>query len=307
MNNDDFTIKEYFIEVGDGHSLYVHDWGNPKAKTPIVFLHGGPGACTKDKHKAMFVPERQRVIFFDQRGAGRSLPYGSLKKNTTMELVEDIEKIAKHLKLDKFILNGGSWGSALALFYALKYPKRVKAMVLRGIFTCTKNETEWLDQGQFKTFYPEVWQRYLDATPKNHRHSPSAYHYKRILGGKEAEVRASAYAYSCLEYGAIALDDRFMPGDPAEFDPVETIIETHYLSNYCFMPDRYILDNARKLKMPVYLVQGRYDMVCPPATAYELSKQLPNGELITTIAGHRDEHESWNIARSLLLQLTGRP
>ena len=305
MNPDEFTNRELFVEVGDGHELYVQDWGNREAEMPILFLHGGPGGSVKGSNKRGFDPTKQRVIFYDQRGSGKSLPYGSLDHNTTADLIEDIEKIADKLELKKFIITGGSWGSCLALAYALKYPERVKAMVLFGIFTGSQNEIDWLDQGQFQTFYPEVWERYIAATPKAYRNNPSKYHFEKALGNDEIQAKKSAYAYENLEGGVIQLDDRPRLEDFETYDPAGIRIEMHYLKNRCFMPDRHILDNAHRLNMPVYLVQGRYDMVCPPATAYELSKKLPDGHLIWAIGGHKNEHEGWNLMRTILLQLSG--
>lgn len=304
MTPDSHTIQETFLEVGDGHTLYIHDWGNKTAKTPIIFLHGGPGDQSKDRHKLPFDPTRQRVIFFDQRGSGRSLPYGSLEHNTTQDLVEDIEKIASHLKLDKFILTGGSWGSCLALAYGLAHPERITAMVLSGIYTGSQAENDWILTGRFRTFFPDAWDAYLAATPKAHHANPSAYHYQRVMSGDEAAARESGYAYQTLEGSILSLDDRFTPGDPATYDPSSARIEMHYMRERCFMPDRYILNNAHKLTMPVWLVQGRYDMVCPPATAYELHQRLPNGELVWTTSGHRAEHEPHSVMHSLLLQLS---
>lgn len=147
MTPDTYTNQEFFLDVGDGHQLYVQDWGNPQAKTPIIFLHGGPGAGCHDGHKQMFDPALQRAIFFDQRGAGKSLPAGHLEHNTTADLIGDIEKLADRLKLSGFIITGGSWGCCLALAYALKHPKRLKALVLRGIYTASKSETAYLDDG----------------------------------------------------------------------------------------------------------------------------------------------------------------
>ena len=304
MQPDKYTNQELFVEVGDGHELYVQDWGNPKAKQVIFSLHGGPGSASRDKHKAGFNPETQRVIFHDQRGCGRSLPYGSIEHNTTKELTEDISKIADKLDIKTFILTGGSWGSCLALTYALKHPKRVSAMILRGIFTGSQGEIDWIDEGLFKDFYPESWQAYLEATPTKHRNNPSAYHHKQILSDDAESIKKSAYAYGCLEGSVMALDDRFIADDYTTFDPAGTKIEMYYLQNRCFLPDRYILNNAHKLAMPVWLVQGRYDMVCPPITAYELDNAMPDSQLIWTLGGHQAEHETWNIMRSILLQLT---
>lgn len=305
MNSDKFTIQEIFLDVGDGHQLYVQDWGNKKAKIPIIFLHGGPGAGIADKHKQRFIPEKQRIVFFDQRGSGKSLPKGSLEKNTTSESVEDIEKIARALKLEKFIITGGSWGSFLALAYALKFPSRVSSMVLSGIFTARKSEIEYLDGGGFKIFYPDLWHKYGQTVPENHRHNPSAYHYEKIFGKDKEHAKNSAYAYSeFLEGPLLSLDDRYAPDKYEEFDPDPMRVELHYLKNNCFVQEGYIFKNALKLNMPIWLVQGRYDMVCPPITAYELNKKLPNSELIWTMAGHGNDRPNYDVIRTLLLQLT---
>lgn len=302
MTPDAHTIRETFLEVGDGHTLYIHDWGNKDATTPIIFLHGGPGYHTTDRNKATYDPTKQRVIFFDQRGCGKSVPYGSLEHNTTQDLVEDIEKIADHLELKTFVVTGHSWGSTLALAYALAHPERVKSMVLSGIFTGSHAEIDWIDNGHFRTFYPEAWGRYLLATPKSHHADPTAYHYKRVMGNDADAARESAYAYQTLEGSVLRLDDRYAPEDPAEFDPAGVRMEMHYLHERCFMPDRFVLDNAHKLTMPVWLVHGRYDMVCPPIAAYDLSRRLPNCQLMWAISGHSREHENQNLMRLLLQQ-----
>lgn len=305
MNRDEFTNSEQFLDVGNGHQLYIQDWGNEKAKLPIIFLHGGPGAGTHQGNKLFFDAHQQRVIFYDQRGAGKSLPLGSLDHNTTDELVDDIEKIADHFKLDQFVITGGSWGSCLALAYGLKHPSRVKAMVLRGIFTGSQDEINFIDKGGFKNFFPDVWEKYLERTPKSHHNNPSAYHSKQIKGSDREAAKASAYAYSELEGSLLSLDDRHFAESYEEFDPAGPAIEMHYLDNLCFMPDKYILNNAGNLKMPIWLVQGRYDMVCPPITAYELHKRLPNSQLIWSQAGHKgSDRNIYEIIRSLLLQIT---
>lgn len=304
MTPDAYTIAEHHFSVGDGHTLYVHDWGKKGADRVIINLHGGSGGGTSDRHKNRYDPTRQRVIFFDQRGCGKSTPYGSLEHNTTDKLVEDISTIANKLKLDTFILWGGSWGSCLALAYAIKHPERVSAMVLNGIFTGSQKEIAWLDGGLFSTFYPDAWERYLAATPKEHHNNPTGYHYKRVTSGDYEAAQVSGYAYETLEGSVMALDDRFTPADPTDYDPRSIRMEMHYMAKGCFMPDRHILDNAHKLAMPIWLVQGRYDMVCPPATAYELHKKLPNSELIWTIDGHRADHEAVTVMKTILLNLS---
>lgn len=304
MTPDKFTNEELMLDVGDGHTLYVHDWGKKDTDTPILFLHGGPGSGCSDGKKNQFFPERQRVIFFDQRGSDRSLPLGSLDKNDTEHQIADIDKILQHFGMEQVVLTGGSWGSALAFFYAIARPEKVKALVVDGVWTGSKSENDWLDKGQFRTFYPDAWQRYVASVPEKYRENPSEYHFSRILGEDQQAAKASALAYVTLEGAAISLDDRHGPIDAELFDPGSIRIEVQYLTNGCFVPDRYVFDNAAKLTMPVYMVQGRYDMVCPPITAHELHGLLPNSELIWTTSGHHAERETWNIKRMLLLQLT---
>lgn len=303
MTPDEHTIKEQYVEVGDGHELYVYEWGNPNG-LPIIHLHGGPGSNANDGHKSTYDPLTQHVIFFDQRGCGKSLPYGSLEHNTTQDMVEDIEKIAHKLKLTTFVITGGSWGSCLALAYALKYPGRVRAMVLRGIFTGSQAEIDYLDKGRFATHFPDAWDRYMDATPAKYHDDPGRYHAKRILGSDADAAKESAFAYHNLEGAILRLDDRFALGGKDDFDPTGTKLEVYYMTNRCFMPDRYIMNNARKLTMPIWLIQGRYDFVCPPVTAYELNEKLPNSRLIWTTAGHGNDRANYDINRALLLQLS---
>ncbi|HSH55993.1 MAG TPA: alpha/beta fold hydrolase [Candidatus Limnocylindrales bacterium] len=304
MTPDQYTLQETMLDVGDGHTLYVHDWGQADATNPILFLHGGPGGQCKDSHKQFFDGSRQRVIFFDQRGSGKSTPYGSLEHNTTEKLVADIVKVLDTIGIEKVIITGGSWGSCLALAMAIEHLDRVSAMVLHGIFTGRRSEISWLDEGRFRMFYPDAWDAYCAATPEAHRKNPSPYHFERILGTDAEALKQSAYAYESLEGSVVKLDDRFEPQPFEDYDPAGIRIETHYMQHRCFMEDGYIMDNAPRMTMPVYLVQGRYDMVCPPTTAYELSKRLPNSELIWTTGGHAAERESWNVMRTLLRQLT---
>jgi proline iminopeptidase len=303
MQKDPYTIQELSIEVGDGHALHVYDWGNRDAAVPFIYLHGGPGSSVKDKDKAPYDPEQHRVIFFDQRGCGLSTPLGTLEHNTTEDLVSDISTIADTLQIERFNLHGTSWGSTLALAYALAHPQRVAALVVGGIFTGSQTEIDWLDQGQFKTFYPDVWQAYLERTPQPHRDNPSDYHFDKAINGTAEEQKLSAYAYECLESGVVKLDDRMRPEAYETYDPTGARIEMYYLSNRCFMPDRHILDNISSLTMPVHIVQGRYDMVCPPATAYELHQKLPSSRLYWTLSGHAVDHEGENIFRAIIAGL----
>ncbi|MGV9001653.1 MAG: alpha/beta fold hydrolase [Candidatus Saccharimonadaceae bacterium] len=303
MLKDVFTNQEFMFDVGDGHTLYVQDWGNKDAAVPTIFLHGGPGSQVKDRYKAAFNPKTQRVIFYDQRGCGQSSPAGSLENNTTQALIGDISKIADKLSISRFSLHGSSWGSTLSLAYAIAQPERVANLVIGGVFTGSKAETDWLDKGHFKTFYPDVWDAYVKRTPEEYQTNPSEYHFDKIINGTPEEQKLSGYAYACLESGVIQLDDRFTADDFETYDPAGIKIEMYYLSNGCFMPDRYILENTDKLTMPVYIVQGRYDMVCPPTTAYELHNKLANSKLCWTLSGHKVEHEGQNIFKTILSEL----
>lgn len=301
MTPDQFTLKEDMLDVGDGHQLYVQLWGNPAATETFIWLHGGPGSGSKDKHKTIFDPSRHRVILFDQRGCGKSLPYGSREHNTTDDQVADITKIADTYDAATFTLVGGSWGSCLALIYAIRNPQRVNRLVLRGIFTGRKSETDFVDQGGFRAFFPELWQEFVDSVPAADQANPAGYWLPRLLGDDAELAKQAAFAYSKLEGSLISLDDRTTVSDYETFDPTGTILEYHYISNGCFVPENYILDNAAALTMPVDIVQGRYDAVCPPVTAYELHERLPNSRLIWTQAGHAfGDRSNWETTKALL-------
>ncbi len=299
MNKDEYTNQELIIPVGDGHELYVQDWGNKSSDVVIFQLHGGPGSASKDKYKQAYDPTTQRVIFHDQRGCGKSTPYGSLHNNTSDDLVEDIVKIADKLAINRFVLYGTSWGSTLALLFAIAHPERVSQLVIGGIFTGSKNEIDWLDKGFMKTHYPDIWQKYVESTPDKYRDNPSRYHFKRVLEGDAHEQKESGFAYDNLESGVTLFDDRPSIEDFDTYDHIGIRIEIHYLANNYFVPDRYVFNNAEKIIMPVHIVQGRYDMVCPPQVAYELYQLLPDANIYWTLSNHKVEHEGENIFRAI--------
>ncbi|SFO74409.1 proline iminopeptidase [Geodermatophilus dictyosporus] len=301
---DGFTLSEGLVDVGDGHRLYVQDWGKADAP-PVLFVHGGPGMGTSDDYEQYFDASRQRVLFCDQRGVGRSEPYGSLQDDTTDHLVADIVRVLNHSGVDEAVLMGGSWGSCLALAFAVAHPGRVRSLVLYGLLTGRQQESDWLNQGRWRTFFPEVWQWYLDRTPEEHHDDPSAYHFARILGPDAARARESAYAYTTVDTAVMDLDDRFAPAPfTDDVDPTSARVQAHYSTNSHFLPPDHVLANADRLTMPVYVVQGRYDMICPPVSAYELAQRLPRGELIWALSGHGPNRESWSLLRTLLLELT---
>jgi proline iminopeptidase len=306
MTPDGSTIKELYLEVGDGHELYIHDWGNKNADRVIIFLHGGPGAACTDSLKQFYNPKTQRVIFFDQRGSGKSKPAGKTEHNTTADLVADISKVANKLKLEKFILHGRSWGSCLALCYAIKYPERVDSILTGGIFLGTKHELDFDDRGdRYKTFFPDVWQRFLSNTLKSEHQAPITYHMKQVLNGGDIEAKKSAFTYSELILGVLRLDDRARPIDFDKFDVNSTKVEARYKLNNCFLSDNYIMDNAKGLSMPIWIIQGRYDVMCVPKIAYELHEALPNSHLLWVAAGHSGSDRAiYDTSRMALDQLT---
>lgn len=295
MEQDQYTIKELMLPVGDGHELYVQVWGNKDADEWHIHFHGGPGSATRDRKKTIFDPKRHKVIFYHQRGAGRSTPYGSLENNTTKQLVADINTILDHFNIEIATFVGSSWGSALPLIYAVQFPDRVAKLVLSGIFTGSKYEIDYFEDGRWRDFYPDLWEEYQASVPDEFQERPSDYHIPRILGDdKDASIN-SAILYDSIEGNMLRLDDRRLPvQNPEEYDPTRARIMSHYLSNNCFIEDEFVFSNASKLTMPVELVQGRYDMVCPPYAAYRLHKLVPNSGLHWTVSGHSgSDRETW--------------
>jgi proline iminopeptidase len=305
MNPDRYTIQEHFFEADHNHQIYVHDWGNKQSSTPVIFLHGGPGNGCDDRDKRKFDPKTHRVIFIDQRGSGRSMPLAETSHNTTNDLVSDIDNVMKRLGIKKAVLMGGSWGSTLALCFAIVHPKKVEAIIIDGIFTGTHEEIEWLDKGGWKTFFPDIWEQYISSVPKTYASNPAAYFYKMLKSNDHEKVKRAVYEYMRMEAGLLKLDEILIPKDYEEFDPSAGIIEMHYLSHKCFIPEQYILKNAKSITAPVYMIQGRYDMVCTPKTAYELNRKLPHGKLIWTINGHLRQHEASTVQRLILDRVTG--
>lgn len=304
MNEDTYTNQTCMLPVSHGHELWVHDWGNKDAETVFFFLHGGPGGQCKDKHKMPFDPATQRVIFHDQRGSGKSLPTGKWHHNTTQLLTEDITAIADHLGIKKFVVVGNSWGSTLALYYAITNPKRVSAVVVSGIWLATKAENAYMDTGGWRTHFPDLWDWYVSTVPKANQADPSAYHFAQALGNDPLKATESARVFSGMEMGLISLDDRHILTPADDYDAASDLIEMRYMAHGCFMPDGYILKNARKLTMPVHIVQGRYDFVCPPTAAYELHKLVPKSTLTWVTAGHTAEHETVTAVSLIYRQLS---
>ena len=281
------------LKVSDLHELYYEQSGNPDGN-PIVFLHGGPGSGTKPKYRRFFDPEFYRIILFDQRGAGKSTPHAELKGNTTKNLVSDMEKLRRHLGLEEWMIFGGSWGSTLALSYAASYTDRVKGLILRGIFLCRETEITWYyEEGGVHRVFPEEWEKYKAQIPGvKPGQMVEAYH--GLLTSKNKAVRLkAALAWSRWEAATSKLvDDGSLTADFE--DPHLALsfarIENHYFRNRIFLPsDDYLLGEVAKLQgVPTRIVQGRYDMVCPIETAWEVKKamNLPDSEFRVVTAGH---------------------
>ncbi|MGQ0802050.1 MAG: prolyl aminopeptidase [Pseudomarimonas sp.] len=279
------------LAVSDRHTLHYEQCGNPDGK-PAVILHGGPGGGCSPKMRRFHDPERYRIILFDQRGAGRSTPHADLQDNTTWDLVADIEKLRLHLGVDRWQVFGGSWGSTLALAYAQTHPEHVLDMVLRGIFMLRRWELEWFYQEGASRLFPDAWAAYLAAIPLvEHADLISAYH--RRLTCEDAAVRlAAARAWSVWEASTSLLrpDKAFIDAhEDAEFALAFARIESHYFVNGGFLDtDDQLLRNATRLRdIPGTIVHGRYDVVCPVQSAFDLHAAWPTSELVVVPdAGH---------------------
>lgn len=280
-----------FLKVSDIHEIYYEQSGNPNG-TPVVFLHGGPGGGTDPDHRRYFNPEKYRIILFDQRGCGKSKPNAELRENTTWDLVSDIEKIRNHLKIDKWLVFGGSWGSTLALSYAIKHTDRVKGLVLRGIFLCRREELEWFYQEGASWIFPDIFEKYWNYIPANERKDMMAAYYKRLTDDNSSVRLEAARIWSQWEAATSRLyvDPKMIESyEEPEKALAFARIECHYFMNNAFFETpNFLLDNAAKLsQIPGIIVQGRYDVVCPAKSAWELHRAWPQAEIkIIADAGH---------------------
>ena len=274
------------LQVSPLHTIYFEESGNPAGK-PVIFLHGGPGGGSDPKQRRFFHPEKYRIVNFDQRGCGKSTPYASLEANTTWDLVADIEKIRRHLAIDRLQVFGGSWGSTLALAYSQTHPERVPELVLRGIFLLRRQEIEWFYQRGASVLYPDAWEPYLNHIPETERVDLLSAYYRRLTSDDAAVRLAAAKIWSAWE-GATS---KLIP-DPAfaghyeedEFALAFARIEAHYFFNRGFLEtDGQLLSNASRIRgIPGVIVQGRYDVVCPMESAWALHRAWPEADLIIT-------------------------
>jgi len=280
------------LKVSDIHELYYEQCGNPNGK-PAIVVHGGPGGGCVASYRQYFDPVVYRIVMFDQRGAGRSTPHAELEENTTWHLVEDMETIRKHLGIENWtVVFGGSWGSTLSLAYAQTHPERVKSLVLRGIFTLRRRELEFFYQEGSSWVFPDAWDQYLEPIPEEERGDLMAAYYKRLTGDNEEEKLRCARAWSVWEMSTSRLfvDPAYIARAAEDdlFAVAFARIECHYFVNAGWFKDGQLIDNAGILKdIPVEIVQGRYDMVCPAKSAWDLHKNLAQSNLvIVPDAGH---------------------
>lgn len=284
------------LKVSDLHSIYYEESGN-KNGNPVVFIHGGPGGGTSPRDRRFFDPEAYRIILFDQRGAGKSLPAYELRENTTWDLVDDIEKLRQHLKIDRWVVFGGSWGSTLGLAYSETHPDKVKAIILRGIFTCRRRELLWFYQEGCSLIYPDKFEAYRDHIPEVERGDMISAYYRRLTGEDEKARLSAAQAWSTWEMttSRMFIDKELLQRAEKDTWCLQFArIECHYFVHGIFMKsDSQLLDNTDKLRnIPVTIIQGRYDVICPVETAWLLHKKLPHADFhIVQDAGHSTKEE----------------
>ena len=284
-------FRTHRIQVSPIHEIHVEECGNPRGKA-IVFVHGGPGGGVEPWHRQFFNPEKYRIVLFDQRGCGRSTPHAELRENTTWHLVEDMEKIREMLGIHDWVVFGGSWGSTLALAYAMTHPWRVKGLILRGIFLLRPEEIRWFYQDGCSWLYPDAWEHYLEPIPATERDDLVTAYYQRLT---HADVRirtAAARAWSIWEGATSKLvpsEDLVKRFGEDKFAEAFARIECHYFVNNGFFETKnWLLENVGRIRnIPGVIIQGRYDVVCPIKSAWDLHRAWPESDLqIVPDAGH---------------------
>lgn len=287
-------IEPYYagkLQVSDLHTLHFEESGNPQGK-PVIFLHGGPGGGIAPMYRQYFHPQKWRIIIFDQRGCGQSTPYAELRDNTTWDLVNDIEKLRQHLGIDKWVVFGGSWGSTLALAYSQTYPQSCTGLILRGIFMLRRKELSWFYQEGANYIYPDAWEAYLKPIPMAERDDLMGAYYRRLTSN-DAQVRLeAARAWSVWEGSTSKLypsEETMARFGEDEFAEAFARIECHYFVNGGFFErENQLIENVDKIRhLPSVIIQGRYDVVCPMITAWELHQAWQEAELmVIPDAGH---------------------
>jgi len=282
--------KTGYLKASEIHEVYYELCGNPKGK-PVFVIHGGPGGGCSPYMRRFFDPKKFNIILHDQRGCGRSRPYAELRENTTQNLIKDIESLRTLLKLDKIILFGGSWGTTLSLAYAETYPENVKGMVLRGVFTATKEELNHFYHGGVSEYFPEVYEKFTSSLPEPDKRPLPEYLLKLIQSDDPAQREKYSKIWAAYEFriAAIHFPENVINQILANYNPhAFALLESYYMANDCFLEEGQLFRDAGKIKdIPLIMVNGRYDVICPPVTAYRLSKILPKSKLVIAEgAGH---------------------
>ncbi len=293
MSNVFNSIQPYsrhYLQVDDLHTLYVEECGNPKG-LPVVFLHGGPGAGCAPYHRRYFDPDVYRIILFDQRGCGKSTPHACLVRNTSWDLVADIEIIRNHLNIKKWVVFGGSWGSTLGLLYAQTHPDSVSGLILRGIFLARDKDVQWFYQKGASKLFPDYWEKFIKPIPESERGDLVAAYSRQLSSKSEAQQLQAAKAWSTWEGMTATLQiDKDVVESFSNSNTALSIarIECHYFMHHCWLEPDQLINNINIIRhIPAYIVQGRYDVICPVEQAWALSKAWPEAELqIVSDAGH---------------------
>lgn len=278
------------MDVGDGHKIYVEQSGRHDG-VPVIVLHGGPGGGCSPAMRRYFDPNVFRIVLFDQRGCGRSRPHASVEANTTWHLVADIERIREVLGVEKWIVFGGSWGATLSLIYAQTHPDRARHLVLRGVFLMTQGELDWFYGGGAGKFWPETWAAFQSLIPEDERDDMIAAYHKRLFSGRHIEEVEHARAWSAWENALATVHSNGHGGSsPPDYARAFARLENHYFTNAGFLEeDGHILNRMGRIAhVPGTIVQGRYDMICPPHRAYELAQAWGDKASLKMIplAGH---------------------
>ncbi|MGB0798765.1 MAG: prolyl aminopeptidase [Planktomarina sp.] len=282
-------FDQRMLDVGDDHTIYVEQCGNPRG-VPVIVLHGGPGGGCSPAMRRYFDPNYYRVILFDQRGCGRSRPHASIDANTTWHLVDDIEFIRETLSIDRWMVFGGSWGATLALIYAQAHPNQIMHLILRGVFLGTQRELDWFYAGGAGQFWPDAWQRFTDLIPADEQDDLISAYHKRLFCDDLAVQTRYARAWSMWENALASIQSSGMSDStPAQYARAFSRLENHYFINKVFLTEgKEILSNINILsEIHGTIVQGRFDMICPPIMAWKLSQAWPNSTLkMIGMAGH---------------------
>jgi proline iminopeptidase len=282
-------FDQRMLDVGDNHHVYVEQCGNPNG-IPVVVLHGGPGGGCSPAMRRYFDPERYRVILFDQRGCGRSRPHASVNHNTTWHLVDDIELIRREFDIESWAVFGGSWGATLSLVYAQTHPERVRHLILRGVFLMTQAELDWFYGGGAGKFWPETWARFESLIPVDERDNLIAAYNRRLFSGDLSIETRYGRAWSSWENALASIHSNGSTGEGSgDYARAFARLENHYFMNAGFLEtDGQILEDMERIaRIPGSIVQGRYDMICPPTSAWKLAQRWPASELkMVRNAGH---------------------